>query len=182
MNDTLIIATDPGKNGGQTYMYLKNLIVTDLYLYDMKSPAKNILKHISEDVLVYPVIEHAHARPKQGVTSMFNFGASYGKILGMYDMVYEMYPTRVKTTTLYEPRFWQKTLFGKPTGGDKEFHANWITNLPPYHEVYDLIYRYSNRSKKGYVLNDGLSDSLCIAHCMLMELRSTERKVDKLTK
>ena len=89
-----IIGIDPGLSGAIAVLEDKRV----LSIFDMPVMAEgkknkkqlnsaqlvNILKEntkISEDVAV--VVEHVNAMPGQGVTSMFNFGQTFGAIKGV---------------------------------------------------------------------------------------------------
>lgn len=69
-----------------------------------------ILRHYQHDTLDFDVyLEQVNAMPGQGVTSMFNFGMSYGMIIGICGAA--GYPLQ-----LVKPSLWKKTagLIGKP--------------------------------------------------------------------
>jgi hypothetical protein len=90
----IIIGVDPGVSGAISVLENKKVIE----VYDMPtmidgkknkkqvngSQVSNILKERlngSEEIIV--VVEHVNAMPGQGVTSMFNFGQSFGVIKGV---------------------------------------------------------------------------------------------------
>ena len=90
----LIIGIDPGITGGISI--LKNKKVLEVYdtptMIDGKknkrqvngSQITNIIKEqLKNDNEVMVVVEHVNAMPGQGVTSMFNFGQSFGVIKGI---------------------------------------------------------------------------------------------------
>ena len=89
-----IIGIDPGLSGAIAVMYDKKVI----NLYDMPVMAEgkknkrqlnssqlvNIIKeNINEDEEAIVVVEQVNAMPGQGVTSMFNFGQTFGAIKGV---------------------------------------------------------------------------------------------------
>ena len=109
----IIIGIDPGVSGA--ICILNDGKITDLYemptMIDGKKNKKqvngaqvtNIIKqklniHKNEDVIV--VVEHVNAMPGQGVTSMFNFGQSFGVIKGICSAlslpIYFVRPTKWK--------------------------------------------------------------------------------------
>ena len=89
-----IIGIDPGLSGAIAVMHDKKVI----NLYDMPVMAEgkknkrqlnssqlvNIIKeNIHEDEETIVVVEQVNAMPGQGVTSMFNFGQTFGAIKGV---------------------------------------------------------------------------------------------------
>ena len=89
-----IIGIDPGLSGAIAVMYDKKVI----NMYDMPVMAEgkknkrqlnssqlvNIIKeNINEDEEAIVVVEQVNAMPGQGVTSMFNFGQTFGAIKGV---------------------------------------------------------------------------------------------------
>ena len=89
-----IIGIDPGLSGAIAVMHDKKVI----NLYDMPVMAEgkknkrqlnssqlvNIIKeNINEDEDAIVVVEQVNAMPGQGVTSMFNFGQTFGAIKGV---------------------------------------------------------------------------------------------------
>ena len=89
-----IIGIDPGLNGAIAVMHDKKVI----NMYDMPVMAEgkknkrqlnssqlvNIIKeNIYEDEETIVVVEQVNAMPGQGVTSMFNFGQTFGAIKGV---------------------------------------------------------------------------------------------------
>ena len=89
-----IIGIDPGLSGAIAVMHRKKVI----NMYDMPVMAEgkknkrqlnssqlvNIIKeNINEDEDTIVVVEQVNAMPGQGVTSMFNFGQTFGAIKGV---------------------------------------------------------------------------------------------------
>ena len=89
-----IIGIDPGLSGAIAVMHNKKVI----NMYDMPVMAEgkknkrqlnssqlvNIIKeNINEDEETIVVVEQVNAMPGQGVTSMFNFGQTFGAIKGV---------------------------------------------------------------------------------------------------
>ena len=90
----LIIAIDPGINGAISIIENKKII--EVYdtptMIDGKKNKRqingaqvtNIIKErLNGEKEVVVVVEHVNAMPGQGVTSMFNFGQSFGVIKGI---------------------------------------------------------------------------------------------------
>ena len=89
-----IIGIDPGLSGAIAVMHRKKVI----NLYDMPVMAEGkknkrqlnssqlvniILENINKDEETIVVVEQVNAMPGQGVTSMFNFGQTFGAIKGV---------------------------------------------------------------------------------------------------
>ena len=81
----VVIAVDPGVKGG---IALLNTSTNIMLAAPTPMIGKEIdyrkvhetLMHYSPDMIV---IEKVHAMPKQGVTSMFNFGMGYGALVAL---------------------------------------------------------------------------------------------------
>ena len=86
MTYTCIIGVDPGVSGAIAFYYpdRPNLISAyDVPVVDNSiNPAElfDLIRRYGPDLAV---VEHVHAFKGQGVTSMFNFGKSYGIALGV---------------------------------------------------------------------------------------------------
>ena len=90
----IIIGIDPGVSGGISILENKKVIeVFDMpTMIDGKKNKKqvngaqvsNIIKEkLNSENEIIVVVEHVNAMPGQGVTSMFNFGQSFGVIKGI---------------------------------------------------------------------------------------------------
>ena len=107
----IIIGIDPGINGAISILENKKII--EVYdtptMIDGKknkrqvngSQVTNIIKEeLNKDKEIVVVVEHVNAMPGQGVTSMFNFGQSFGVIKGICSAlslpIYFVRPTKWK--------------------------------------------------------------------------------------
>jgi len=107
----IIFGIDPGVSGGISV--LENKKVIDIYdmptMIDGKknkrqvngSQVTNIIKErLNSNKEIVVVVEHVNAMPGQGVTSMFNFGQSFGVIKGICSAlglpIYFVRPTKWK--------------------------------------------------------------------------------------
>lgn len=88
-----LIAIDPGAKGGVAWCHRPHLGIHAVKMPGTEKDTVEIFTGIladrklltvpgDEDPGVRCVIEHVHAMPKQGVTSMFNFGKGYGFLRG----------------------------------------------------------------------------------------------------
>ena len=89
-----VFGIDPGLNGAIAILQDKKVLsIIDMpVMADGKKNkrqlnnaqlAEIIRKHISEDDEISVVVEQVNAMPGQGVTSMFNFGQTFGAIKGV---------------------------------------------------------------------------------------------------
>ena len=107
----IIIGIDPGISGAISI--IENKKVLEVYemptMIDGKKNKKqvngaqvaNIIKErLEKDKQIIVVVEHVNAMPGQGVTSMFNFGQSFGVIKGVCSAlsipIYFVRPTKWK--------------------------------------------------------------------------------------
>ena len=109
------IGIDPGKSGaiaavGQDYY------IVESYFRDELGCADIVHNLINEHKIVCAAIESVHAMPKQGVVSMFNFGANFGAWKGILAAL--GIPFRLVT-----PQEWQKGYFAKGEGKEGSLAA-----------------------------------------------------------
>ena len=107
----MIIGIDPGVSGAISVLKNKK----DIEVYEMPtmidgkknkkqvngSQVANIIKErLNDEKEIIVVVEHVNAMPGQGVTSMFNFGQSFGVIKGICSAlslpIYFVRPTKWK--------------------------------------------------------------------------------------
>ena len=110
-----------------------------------------------EDMMVG--LEKVHAMPGQGVTSMFNFGRGYGRILGMLETLQlEGYPLKFSLVT---PTQWKKTvLSGMDWKDNKECAVIFAQNM------YPSINLTPGKIRKPH---SGIADAVCIAEYMRLQ-------------
>lgn len=104
-------------------------------------------------------IEMVSAMPNQGVSSMFNFGRSYGVVIGVVDALY--YPINFVT-----PHKWQSKMNVNGKDGSRE---KAIQMLPKYSSFF--------QRKK----DNGRSDASLIAMYGFMFGESVENRVRQIT-
>lgn len=153
------LGIDPGKAGGLAIINKWSVAqheYTHVYVTAMLWAGKTVdilgvadwIENIvvdMDDFVAY--IEKVGAMPKQGVTSMFNFGFSTGMIHGML---------RSWGVPLHEvrPQDWKKDIL-HGTAKDKAAAADFCRRVYP-----EVILLATERSKKPH---SGISDALCIA-------------------
>lgn len=100
----MFLGIDPGKSGGVA-MVSKN--GNTVFAVKMPSTEEGIARLFEEiGIENRPdacYLEHVHARPRQGVTSMFNFGANFGAIKTA------LYAARIDFNIVSSVK-WQKTV------------------------------------------------------------------------
>lgn len=136
------IGIDPGKSGAMAIIGEEKISVIpfdeELYLGCLRTLSK-------PPCHVKAVVEHVSAMPGQGVTSMFNFGRSFGWTLGVLDVCEIPYE-------LVRPQKWKKEY---SVTGDKNSSIAVCRRLFP--EVSLLP---TSRCKKD---NDGMAEALLMA-------------------
>ena len=80
-----IIGIDPGLSGGIAILDdLKIYDIFDMPIMSEGAQLVNILnKHVLKKENTFVIVEQVSAMPGQGVTSMFNFGQTFGSIKGI---------------------------------------------------------------------------------------------------
>lgn len=120
-------------------------------------------------IVLCAAVESVHAMPKQGVTSAFNFGKGYGKILGIIESL--DIPLDEPT-----PQQWQKLVLAgmktkvkkkpktKGKGGatksntdrrDKDISIRFVLNQFPHVNL--------KATDRSTTLHDGMAEAVCIA-------------------
>lgn len=86
MSGRCILGIDPGKSGAVAFYFTSEpfrVAVEDMPIVNEKVSGALLSDIIAKYGPSYAVVEAVGARPGQGVTSMFNFGVSYGIALGV---------------------------------------------------------------------------------------------------
>lgn len=87
MSDQLcFMGVDPGQNGGVAFYWPsrpKEIAVFDLPFAGKELNCPELALLIRQHNPSFAIIESVHAMPKQGVSSSFNFGMSYGMVRGV---------------------------------------------------------------------------------------------------
>lgn len=136
------IGIDVGKNGGIAIIYESGDRVTATAVPYSDKQIIDICRILKNGVVA---VEKVGAMPKQGVKSMFNFGAEYGYIKGVLDANNMQY---VEVT----PQKWKKH-FGVTS--DKQ------TSIAKAHELFPTVsLRRTDRCRTD---SDGMAESLLIA-------------------
>lgn len=97
--ERLILGVDPGKSGGSVLLNGRGDVRGVLSFSDGAS----FVDFLDGKTVAFAVIEHVHAMPGQGVTSMFTFGENFGFIQGVLAAL--KIPVRRVT-----PQKWQASL------------------------------------------------------------------------
>lgn len=118
----VIIGIDPGITGAIAVLDDEGLSVADMPAVATKAGRQQVSPHLLRELLeplipfnlgggLLAVVEEVHAMPKQGVSSMFSFGQSYGTILGVLGGLYIPYK-------LVTPNAWMKNAGVKGKRGE----------------------------------------------------------------
>jgi crossover junction endodeoxyribonuclease RuvC len=141
----LFAGIDPGKNGAIVYIE-NNKIVKQARLRDVADIYRDILSMSPH----YVAIEKAQSYPKQGIASAFNYGQSYGILLGV---LIASGITYTQVSPAHWHRFYQE-LF--PTAlRDKQSAYLWAKKLWPM-EIFT--------PKSCRKPHDGIIDAALLAH------------------
>lgn len=145
----IFVGIDPGASGGFGWITTRGALCAKAP--DTERDSWEILQRLADTreverpgfVPVFAVIEHVHSMPKQGVSSSFKFGRSYGFLRGC--LIASGIPFEEAT-----PQRWQKEL-GCLTKGDKNVSKRRAQQLFPLlkvtHAVADalLLAEYARR-------------------------------------
>ena len=138
----MIIGIDVGQKGGICCMSYSGI---QLVPYSDEELNKLTTWCSLQDEHTIAYVEQVHAMPNQGVTSMFNFGKSFGYILGVLDAC------NIETK-LVSPQKWKKEF---NLDSDKQKSIDTAKKLFP-----DVNLFRTNRCTKEH---DGMAEALLIA-------------------
>ena len=138
----IYVGIDPGLAGGIGVIREGSDINTMLY-----TPERliELLKQFADDSHVQFFVEHVHAMPKQGVSSTFNFGMGFGRILGILEAFNRPY-------TLVKPQTWKRAM---GVTADKK------TSIRKSQELFPQVSLLP--TPRCRVPGDGLAEALLIA-------------------
>jgi len=145
---TPIIGIDPGLSGAIAWLSPQGISYVIMPTMKEGVNALALTRLLKEIVHRHPgahvFIEKAQAMPKQGVTSMFNYGVGFGMIIGVCQAL-EL------RTTLVRPREWTKVMHAGVSADmsakDKSYVA--AVRLLPSHSF--LATERSSKPHKGLI-------------------------------
>lgn len=152
----IYIGVDPGKSGGIAIISevsveaITPMIIAGREL-DLTATAEWLDFELS-DMHAICYVEKVSAMPKQGVTSMFNFGFSTGALHGII-------ATLGIPRYLVTPQAWKKLVLSN-TKKDKEAAIDYCRRSYP-----DVSLLATEKSRKPH---SGMADALCIARYALL--------------
>lgn len=155
----IYIGIDPGQKGGIAIIkeIIRNPMEDDIQKIelletplndkeiDVMSIAMFLRMHITENEKAFCIIEKAQPMPKQGVTSVFNYGEGYGELKSMLKFLKIPFQE-------VRPQVWKKE-FNLNT--DKKRSASTCINLFP--NIKEQLYTPRGR------LKDGIAEALLLA-------------------
>ena len=150
----IIAGIDPGLKGAIVLINKKMKVKTFVFPKLKVTKTKQALDEhgicaILDRFKIHHVfIEKVHAMPKQGVTSMFNFGAGWGLLRGICVGLHLPY-------TLVAPQTWKKSICKDLPRGTKDVSIIVAKRLFPKVSLLP-----TPRCKKP---SDGIADALCLA-------------------
>jgi crossover junction endodeoxyribonuclease RuvC len=158
-----ILGIDPGLNGAMCLInQYGDILDTQIFSkfddeFDREAFKEGLRRMKMEHSVDVAFLEKVHAMPGQGVVSMFNFGKTYGVIIGILTSFNV-------PITFVRPQEWMKVI-----------HLKHTVDLPPkvrskiaVESVYPGI--DLRKSKKARTPHDGLVDALLIAEYGRREL------------
>ena len=144
-----IVGIDPGLSGALACIGRQTLLVRPMPVIKLTkgqdldgAEIKNFLIMEQPNLVV---IEQVNAMPGQGVTSMFNFGKSFGRLMGICEGLEIPYE-------LVRPQAWKKSM---GIGGDKSSAIQKAKQLFPAVSLLP-----TPRCKKDH---DGMAEALLLA-------------------
>lgn len=123
--------------------------------------------YITEGDVLLAAVESVHAMPKQGVTSAFNFGKGYGKILGILESLdiplAEPTPVQwqnlvlagMKTKTRKKKKKVKGAAKSNTDRRDKDISIRFVLNTFPKVRL--------KATEKSTTSHDGMAEAVCIA-------------------
>ena len=135
MKQKAFIGIDPGQTGAAALIHTEGELIHD---WQGIAPASNTIREwrIAYNVCMVAV-EMVHAMPKQGVTSMFNFGMNFGMWQGILATLQMPY-------VFVRPQIWRKGLIFRSDGQGKEGGLNAARRLFPDAELH--LKKHSGRA------------------------------------
>jgi len=148
----IVAGIDPGLKGAIGLVQDKKAKVFPMPTLKLTKSKKTIDEQALREYFVKYKVKHVYiekvsARPGQGVTSMFNFGAGWGLIRGICVGLGLSY-------TLVHPKTWKKVIC-KDMPSSKDVSIIIAKRIWP-----NVSLLPTERSKKD---SDGMADALCIA-------------------
>lgn len=150
---------DPGKNGGWAFFDSETgrIEVGRMPLTGGQVDVDPLAKIINTQEKVIVAIEKVHAMPGQGVSSMFSFGLSYGKIIGLCQSMGVSFD-------LVLPTRWKKEVLAGTTK-DKEAAIEYVSRM------YRSVSLIPERCRKAH---SGIADAVCIMEWGIRKYGSKE--------
>lgn len=139
------LGIDPGKGGALALVDAAGHPVSVCLLEETQHDVWAWLAEYRDDV-AFAMLEKVHAMPRQGVSSTFKFGESFGFCQGM------LVAARIRFE-LVTPQRWQKVMSCR-SGGDKNVTKERAQGLFPSFKVVHanadalLLAEYSRRSRQ----------------------------------
>ncbi len=162
-----VVGIDPGLTGGVAIL-LGDELVSEI-LYAVRLPVvelSNGKREIDVSTLKYniarcslghldlAVIEQVNAMPKQGVTSTFTFGQTFGELLAVTKLI----GCNIERP---RPRDWKKAVL-PVVSSNKQVSIDFVKTSWP-----EVDLKATTRSKKDH---DGIADAICLAQYGLKQL------------
>lgn len=140
MRPTVVVGIDPGVSGAIAALDQRDGAL--MWLEDMPALDKHVNAAALADLLevediALAAVEAVHAMPKQGVTSSFNFGRSYGVVLGVLAAL-------DAPVTHLRPTVWKKAA---GLTADKSASRRLATDIWPAHADAFKLVKHDGRAE-----------------------------------
>jgi len=140
------LGIDPGYSGAMAIVNEEGIATASIKLSETETDLYDWLKYrIKEHGIRFAYLEKVHSMPRQGVSSSFKFGKSFGFCIGLITAM-------CVSWDFVSPQKWQKEL-GCLTKGDKNVTKKLAQRLWPdmkiTHAIADalLIAEYTRRTR-----------------------------------
>lgn len=143
------VGIDPGKKGAICFYCPTEKHIFNFYDWPKDDNVIDIFKQWSCLTTGNTILEKVNAMPKQGVTSMFNFGRNFGQWIAMLQILQLPYH-------LLPPQQWRKGIVYPSDGNPKEAAFKAFQRLFP--ECIDQV-----KGAKG-AIKDGRVDAALMAY------------------
>jgi len=145
----IFMGIDPGQKGGIAVLKMEDTFLLEMPLCNKNIDAMTIVTFLKTHILLneksFCIIEKAQPMPKQGVTSVFNYGEGYGELKAVLKFLKIPFQE-------VRPRVWKKEF---NLNANKKRSVSTCINLFP--EIKDQLYGLRGR------LKDGIAEALLIA-------------------
>ncbi len=152
MSGLVTLGIDPGITGALAFLDGDELTIHDMPVVATRTGRKQVSPHLLRSIIeaytpsgrLRAVVEEVHAMPRQGVSSMFSFGQSFGVILGVLAGMYVPFD-------LVSPAVWMKSAGVQSKTRDKDFSRTRALSVFPRHANLFSLKKYHGRADAALI-------------------------------